>query len=58
MVHVEHGDVDHPRIGGGEVFRPLDADVLERAARGILRTTGISKAADAGAVEELVLAEK
>jgi hypothetical protein len=55
MVHVEHGDVDHPRIGGGEVFRPLDAYILESAAGGVLE---ISKAADAGTVEELVLAEK
>ena len=55
MVHVEHGDVDHPRIGGGEVLRPLDAHVLESAAGGVAE---MPKAAEVRVAGELVLAEK
>ena len=40
VVHVEHGDVDDPRIGGGQILRTLDADVLEGAARGVRRVVG------------------
>jgi hypothetical protein len=55
VVHVEQGDVDDPRIGGREVLRPLDADVLEGAARGVGR---MALAAELLASRELMTAEK
>jgi hypothetical protein len=34
VVHVEHGHVDHARVGRRDVLRSLDADVLEHATGG------------------------
>jgi hypothetical protein len=32
VVHVEHGDIDDLGIGGRQILRPFDADVVESAA--------------------------
>ena len=55
VVHVEHGDVDDPRLGGREVLRPLHADVFKGAAGGV---GGMVVAAKLMAARELVSAEK
>jgi hypothetical protein len=55
VVHVEHRDVDEPRIGRGEVLGTLDADVLEGAAGGVDRVVGAAERVVSG---ELVLTEE
>ncbi len=43
VVHVEHGDVDRPRVLRREVLRPLDAHVLEHPARGARRAVRLAE---------------